>query len=285
MKQTEDAPAGQRPHWSSLPSEKPIRRNASRDRDMRLAVVIPTYNERENLAGIVSRVHAAMPNADVLVVNDNSPDGTGLIAENLAYQDSRIHVLHRPQKNGLGAAYIAGFRWALEGGFDVIVEMDSDGSHQPEQLPDLLAALDGADLVIGSRWVRGGEVRNWPRSRQLLSMGGNAYARIALGIRLRDATGGYRAYRDTALRQIGLEEVESQGYCFQVDLALRALQSGLTVVEVPIAFEERLRGTSKMSRTIVAEALWRITRWGIALRWRALIGTGAKQESRLQPNP
>lgn len=252
---------------------------------MRLAVVIPTYNERDNLASIVSRVHVTMPSADVLIVDDNSPDGTGLIAEHLAYQDSRIHVLHRAQKNGLGAAYMAGFRWALEGGFDVIVEMDSDGSHQPEQLPDLLAALADADLVIGSRWVTGGDVRNWPRSRQLLSKGGNTYARIALGIRLRDATGGYRAYRDTALRRIGLEGVESQGYCFQVDLALRALQAGLTVVEVPITFEERLRGASKMSGAIVAEALWRITCWGMVLRWRALIGAPAKQESRLQVNP
>lgn len=285
MKQTEDVPAGPRPRWSGLPGVQPVRRDLSRDRVTRVAVVIPTYNERENLAGIVRRVHAATPSADVLVVDDNSPDGTGLIAEQLAYQDSRIHVLHRAQKNGLGAAYIAGFRWALEGGFDVIVEMDSDGSHQPEQLPDLLAALEDADLVIGSRWVTDGEVRNWPRSRQLLSKGGNTYARMALGIRLRDATGGYRAYRGTALRRIGLEEVESQGYCFQVDLALRALQSGLTVVEVPITFEERLRGTSKMSRTIVAEALWRITRWGITLRWRALTGATAKQESRLQPSP
>jgi dolichol-phosphate mannosyltransferase len=220
-----------------------------------------------------------------MVVDDNSPDGTGLVAEQLAYRDSRIHILHRPRKNGLGAAYIAGFRWALEGGFDVIVEMDADGSHRPEQLPRLLDALEEADLVIGSRWVTGGEVRNWPRSRQLLSRSGNAYARLALGIGLRDVTGGYRAYRAAALRGIGLEQVRSQGYCFQVDLALRALQSGLSVVEVPILFEERLRGRSKMSRLIVAEALWRITRWGITVRWRSITRSQAKREPRFQPSP
>jgi len=285
MKHTGGAPVDPGPSRSSLPGEDLVRRDRSRDRVKRVAVIIPTYNERENIAVIVSRIQAAMPGADVMVVDDNSPDGTGLIAEQLAYRDSRIHVLHRTRKNGLGAAYIAGFCWALDGGFDVIVEMDADGSHRPEQLPKLLDALEGADFVIGSRWVTGGEVRNWPRSRQLLSKSGNAYARIALGIGLRDSTGGYRAYRSTALRQIGLGEVRSQGYCFQVDLALRALQSGLSVVEVPILFEERLRGTSKMSRLIVAEALWRITRWGIALRWRSVTGAPAKRESRLQPTP
>jgi dolichol-phosphate mannosyltransferase len=203
----------------------------------RVAVVIPTYSERENLPVIVRRVRLAVPGADLLIVDDNSPDGTGLIAEQLAYRNSRIHVLHRARKNGLGAAYLAGFRWALELGFGAIAEMDADGSHQPEQLPDLLAALREADLVIGSRWIAGGEVRNWPRSRQLLSKGGNAYARIVPGIGLRDATAGYRVYRDTTLRQIGLEEVQSQGYCFQVDQDLRPADGPLlpTLISKPTA--------------------------------------------------
>ena len=178
-----------------------------------------------------------------------------------------MHVLHRPSKSGLGTAYIAGFRWALERGYGVLVEIDADGSHQPQELPALLAALEaGADLVIGSRYVAGGTVLNWPKSREILSRGGNTYARLMLGIKVRDATGGYRAYRAAALRRIALDEVESQGYCFQIDLALRFIRAGLTVVEVPITFVERTIGASKMSRAIVAEALWRVTRWGIAAR-------------------
>ncbi len=236
----------------------------------RVAVIIPTYNERENLEAIVGRVRGSVPDADLLVVDDNSPDGTGELADKLAAADAHISVLHRAGKDGLGAAYIAGFRWALDQGYDAMVEMDADGSHQPEQLPDLLAALAGADLVIGSRYVPGGKVMNWPRSREILSRGANTYARLMLGIQLRDATAGYRAYRDTTLRQIALDEVESQGYCFQVDLALRALRAGLTVVEVPITFVERVRGASKMSGGVVAEALWRIARWGLAARWQSL---------------
>ena len=172
-----------------------------------------------------------MPSAHVLVVDDNSPDGTGILADQLAAGDVAIHVLRRPGKNGLGAAYIAGFRWALNEGFSAIVEMDADGSHQPEQLPFLLAAMDHADLVIGSRWVAGGQVVNWPKSRQLLSRVGNTYARLALGIRLSDVTAGYRAYRATALQRVGLETVESRGYCFQIDLTVRVLKAGLSVVE------------------------------------------------------
>jgi dolichol-phosphate mannosyltransferase len=233
-----------------------------------VAVVVPTYNERDNIELIIGRVRSAVPDADLLVVDDNSPDGTGEIADKLAGGDSHIHVLHRAGKAGLGAAYIAGFRWALEQGYGAIVEMDADGSHQPEELPGLLAALGGADLVLGSRYVPGGAVRNWARSREFLSRGGNTYARLMLGIKLKDATGGYRAFRATTLQRIGLDEVESQGYCFQVDLARRTIRAGMTVVEVPITFVERERGTSKMSRAIVAEAFWRVTVWGIAARFR-----------------
>ena len=230
----------------------------------RVAVIVPTYNERANLEQIASRLRAAVPDADLLIVDDNSPDGTGEAADKLAAGDARIHVLHRPAKAGLGSAYIAGFRWALERGYGVLVEIDADGSHQPQELPALLAALEaGADLVIGSRYVPGGTVLNWPKSREVLSRGGNTYARVMLGIKVRDATGGYRAFRATALRQVGLDEVESQGYCFQIDLALRVIRAGLTVVEVPITFVERTQGASKMSRAVVAEALWRVTQWGV----------------------
>jgi dolichol-phosphate mannosyltransferase len=232
----------------------------------RVAVIVPTYNERANIEPTVGRVRSAVPEADLLVVDDNSPDGTGEIADKLAAEDSHVHVLHRDRKAGLGAAYIAGFHWALEEGYDVIVEMDADGSHRPEELPRLLDALAGADLVLGSRYVPGGTVLNWPKSRELLSRGGNTYARLMLGIKLKDATGGYRAYRASTLRKIALDEVESQGYCFQIDLAMRAIRAGLTVTEVPITFVERVHGSSKMSRAVVAEALWRVTVWGITGR-------------------
>jgi len=234
----------------------------------RVAVVIPTYNERANVETTAGRIRRAVPDADLLIVDDNSPDGTGDIADKLAAEDSHVHVLHRTKKAGLGAAYIAGFRWALAEGYDVLVEMDADGSHQPEELSLLLDALKSADLVLGSRWVTGGTVRNWPKSRELLSRGGNTYARLMLGIGLKDATGGYRAYRAATLRAIALDEVESQGYCFQIDLAVRAIRAGLRDVEVPITFIERVHGTSKMSRAIVVEALWRVTVWGITGRGR-----------------
>jgi dolichol-phosphate mannosyltransferase len=231
-----------------------------------VVVIIPTYNERENLELIVSRLHTAVGSADILVVDDGSPDGTGEIADKLAANDGRIHVMHRQSKAGLGAAYRAGFGWALERGFGVLVEMDADGSHDPADLPRLLSALEGADLVLGSRYVPGGTVRNWPKSREVLSKGGNIYTRLMLGIKLRDATGGYRAFRADTLRAIGLEQVESQGYCFQIDLALRVVQAGLTVTEVPITFTERTRGASKMSRAIVLESFWRVAQWGLASR-------------------
>ena len=231
----------------------------------RVLVIVPTYNERDNLPMIARRLRAAVPEAHLLVADDNSPDGTGEIADELAAQDDHIHVLHRPGKQGLGAAYIAGFRWGLAEGFDVLVEMDADGSHRPEELPKLLDAVaNGADLAIGSRWVPGGKVVNWPLSRELLSRGANTYARIVLGIPVRDSTAGFRAYRAATLEKIGLDDVQSQGYCFQVDLTLRTIRSGLRVREVPITFVERTAGASKMSRTIVFEALWRIAAWGIA---------------------
>ncbi|WP_106401794.1 polyprenol monophosphomannose synthase [Actinocorallia populi] len=235
-------------------------------------VIIPTYNERENLPRIVSRVRAATPGADVLVVDDNSPDGTGELADGLAAADERVHVLHRTAKDGLGAAYLAGFAWALDRCYDVVVEMDADGSHQPEQLPSLLSALAGADLVIGARWIPGGRVRNWPRHREFLSRGANIYTRLLLGIPLHDATGGYRAFRRETLEKIDLESVDSRGYCFQVDLALRSLRAGLRVAEVPITFVERVHGSSKMSQGVIIESMVKVARWGLRDRLRALRG-------------
>ncbi|MEV0284634.1 polyprenol monophosphomannose synthase [Kribbella sp. NPDC050820] len=236
----------------------------------RILVIIPTYNEAENIEPIVSRLRDAVPEADVLVADDNSPDGTGELADKLAANDDHVHVLHRKGKEGLGAAYIAGFRWGIERSYGVLVEHDADGSHQPEQLPRLLTALRDADLVLGSRYVKGGEVQNWPKSREILSRGGNIYTRLALGVPLQDATGGYRAFRRATLEGIGLDEVASAGYCFQVDLAWRAIKSGFRVVEVPITFVERERGQSKMSRAIVVEAMARVGRWGVGHRARQL---------------
>ncbi|MGW3626007.1 polyprenol monophosphomannose synthase [Streptomyces sp. NPDC000880] len=238
----------------------------------RALVIIPTYNEAENIKPIVSRVRAAVPEADVLVADDNSPDGTGKFADALAAQDDQVHVLHRKGKEGLGAAYLAGFTWGIEHGYGVLVEMDADGSHQPEELPRLLTALKGADLVLGSRWVPGGRVVNWPKSREFLSRGGSTYSRLLLGVPIRDVTGGYRAFRAETLQGLGLAEVASQGYCFQVDLARRAVAAGYHVVEVPITFVERELGDSKMSHDIVVEALWRVTAWGIGGRANRLLG-------------
>ena len=228
----------------------------------RILVIIPTYNERENITTIIGRLRDAVPEADVLVVDDNSPDGTGAIADSLAEADSHISVLHRAGKEGLGAAYIAGFGWGLDAAYDVLVEMDADGSHDPSQLPRLLDRLRTSDLVLGSRWVPGGEVVNWPTSRKVLSRGGNLYTRALLGLPLADATGGYRAFRADTLRAIDLQGVGSAGYVFQVDLASRVADAGLRVDEVPITFVERQFGQSKMSRAIVVEALLQVTRWG-----------------------
>ena len=232
----------------------------------RILVIVPTYNERESLPLIIRRIRAAVPEAFILVADDNSPDGTGAIADTLAEHDDHVQVMHRHGKEGLGAAYIAGFTWGLQNNYDVLIEMDADGSHQPEQLPRILEALRGADLVLGSRWIPGGGTENWSKGREVLSRGGNAYTRAMLGVPLHDATGGYRAFRADTLRGIDLHTVASQGYCFQVDLAWRAVQRGFIVREVPITFVEREVGSSKMSRAIVAEALLRVTQWGIQER-------------------
>jgi dolichol-phosphate mannosyltransferase len=236
----------------------------------RVVMVVPTYNERDNLEWILGRLRAAVPEADVLVVDDGSPDGTGEMADKLADQDPQVSVLHRTEKAGLGAAYLHGFAVALERGYDVVGEMDADGSHQPEQLPLLLEALRDADLVIGSRWVRGGSVVNWPLSRKALSVGGNVYTRLLLGVRVHDVTAGYRLFRRATLERIDLGGVQSAGYVFQADLAWRTVQAGLRVVEVPIEFVERVRGESKMSREVATESLRRITAWGLRERRRQL---------------
>jgi glycosyltransferase involved in cell wall biosynthesis len=232
----------------------------------RVLVVTPTYNERDNLRELLRRVRSAVPAADVLVVDDASPDGTGELADEMSAGDSQIHVLHRAGKEGLGAAYLAGFAWGLEQAYDVLVEMDADCSHAPEELPRLLEALDDADVALGSRWVPGGSVVDWPRRRELLSRAGNAYTRLLLGLPVRDATGGYRAYRRGVLDAIHLDDVASTGYCFQVDLVWRAWRAGFRVTEVPIRFTERVHGTSKMDRSVVTEALWRVTLWGLRSR-------------------
>lgn len=246
----------------------------------KVLVVIPTYNEAQNIESIARRLRESVPEAHILVTDDNSPDGTGDIADRLAAADDHIHVLHRKGKEGLGAAYLAGFRWGLEQGFGVLVEHDADGSHQPEELPRLLKALETADMVKGSRWVRGGSVVNWPKSREILSRGGNIWTRLWLGIPLKDATGGFNAFRADTLRGIDLDGVESAGYCFQVDLAWRALKNGFRVVEVPIEFVEREFGDSKMSRNIVVEAMLRTAAWGVAHRSAQVRGFFARLAGR-----
>jgi dolichol-phosphate mannosyltransferase len=245
----------------------------------RVLVVIPTYNEADNIKIIVDRVRQAVPQDDILIADDNSPDGTGRIADELTADDERVHVLHRPGKQGLGAAYVAGFGWARDHGYEAVVEMDADGSHAPEELPRLLDALSEADAVLGSRYVPGGTVVNWPTSRMLISRSGNLYVRMALGMPFRDATGGYRAYRMPVLDKMEIDSVSSQGYCFQVDLAWRAYRQGFRVTEVPITFADRERGASKMSQSIVREAFWRVTIWGTQSRLatlRKMLGGGRR---------
>lgn len=234
---------------------------------MNVLVMIPTYNERENIADIVQRVRAH--DVDVLVVDDASPDGTGVLADDLAAADPRVHVLHRAGKEGLGRAYLAAFRWGLARGYSHLVEMDADGSHRPEQLGALLAragASDAPDVVIGSRWVPGGEVVNWPWHRAMLSRGGNLYVKLWLGLPAADATAGFRVYRREILERIDLTNIASTGYYFQVEMTRQAALVGGTVAEVPISFVERVRGESKMSRAIVAEAMARTTVIGVRYR-------------------
>jgi dolichol-phosphate mannosyltransferase len=249
-----------------------------------MVMIIPTYNEADNLVWIVDRLLAAAPGTDVLVVDDGSPDGTGRLADAIAAKEPRVSVLHRTEKAGLGAAYLHGFDVALERGYDVVGEMDADGSHQPEQLHRLVDALADADLVIGSRWVPGGSVVNWSLFRKALSVGGNLYARLLLGVPVRDLTAGFRLFRAGTLRTIDLHDVESVGYCFQADLALRTTRAGLRVREVPIDFLERERGESKMDREVAVESLRRITRWGVEERRRRLVATRARHRQAGPPS-
>jgi len=243
----------------------------------RTVIIMPTYNERQNLEIIAGRVRESVPEADLLVVDDNSPDGTGDLADKLAETDQHIQVMHRTEKAGLGRAYVAGFSWALERGYDVIVEMDADGSHRPEDLHRLLTALADADAVIGSRYVPGGTVVNWPKSREFLSRGANIYNRLMLGVSVKDATGGFRAYRAATLRKIDLNNIESAGYCFQIDMTLRVLQAGLKLIEVPITFVERERGKSKMSNAVIREAFFRVAQWGITARLHGRSAASARK--------
>jgi dolichol-phosphate mannosyltransferase len=229
-------------------------------------VVIPTYNERENLGPILDRLHKALPDVHVLVVDDGSPDGTGELADERAAANENVHVMHRTEKAGLGAAYIAGFRWGLAREYNTIVEMDADGSHAPEDLPRLLDAVGDADLAIGSRYVPGGAVVNWPLKRQVLSRGANVYSQLALGMRTRDITAGFRAYRRPVLEKLALDEVNSHGYCFQIDLTIRTAEAGFEIVEVPITFTEREIGESKMDGSIIREAFLRVAKWGAERR-------------------
>jgi dolichol-phosphate mannosyltransferase len=227
-------------------------------------VIIPTYDERENIEPLVTSVRSTLdscaPEHFLLVVDDNSPDGTGRIADRIARSDPRVQVLHREGKRGLGQAYLAGFRFALDHGAALVIEMDADFSHDPAHLPTLIEAADEADLVIGSRYVNGGAVRNWGPLRRLVSRGGCLYARAVLGVGVRDLTGGFKCFRRAVLESIELDSVRSRGYAFQVELTYRAIQRGFKVVEVPITFTERRVGSSKMSRAIVLEAIWMIPR-------------------------
>lgn len=231
----------------------------------RTLVIIPTYNERDNLPLIVGRVHGARPDVDVLIVDDGSPDGTGELANELALADpDRVHVMHRTSKAGLGAVYLAGFAWGLGRGYTVLVEMDADGSHAPEELYRLLDAVDGgADLAIGSRYIDGGTVRNWPRRRKVLSKTANGYSRVMLGVEINDITAGYRAYRREVLEKIELATVDSKGYCFQIEMSWRTVTAGFKVVEVPITFTERELGVSKMSGSNIREAIFKVAEWGV----------------------
>lgn len=233
----------------------------------RILVIIPTYNELENIGPITSRLRKAVPQAHILIADDNSPDGTGARADELAAADDHIHVNHRKGKEGLGAAYLDSFRWALDQGYDAIVEFDADGSHQPEQLHRLLDALaDGADMVKGSRWVKGGSIVNWPKHRELLSRGGSVYIQLMLGIPVKDVTGGFNAFRANALRALITEPIDRHGYGIQRDLTWNAYLKGYRIIEVPITFKERERGNSKMDSSVFTEALKATTVIGLKHR-------------------
>lgn len=228
----------------------------------RVLVLMPTYNEILSLSKTVAKLFEYNPTVDLLIIDDNSPDGTGALADSLAKADKRVSVLHRTQKEGLGKAYLAGFEWGIARGYSYLVEMDADGSHRSRDLPSLLAAAQTADLVIGSRWVRGGRVENWPKHREFISRAGNFYARFVLRSRIRDLTAGFRVYAADLLRRLPTSQIKAQGYGFQVEMALRSIEAGARIVEVPIVFVERAEGQSKMSGSIVIEALLLTTRWG-----------------------
>lgn len=237
---------------------------------MKTLVIMPTYNEIHNLATTVAGVLKLNPQVSVLVVDDNSPDGTGKLADELASKDKRISVLHRVSKDGLGAAYLAGFDWGIKAGFETLVEMDADGSHRPDDLPQILAQSNKFDLVIGSRWVSGGAVLNWPWYRKGISKFGTFYADVMLGSRIKDMTAGFRAYRADFLVGLDLSGITARGYGFQVEMAWRSQKAGGNIVEVPITFVERTQGASKMTIAIVLEALWLVTKWGIGRHFKDL---------------
>jgi dolichol-phosphate mannosyltransferase len=231
---------------------------------VQVLVVIPTYNESENIERVLRRVHVALPDATMLVVDDGSPDGTGDIAEKVGTEIGNIELLRRTEKSGLGSAYRAGFRWGLDHGFDVCVEMDADLSHDPDALPGLVAPLSkGFELVIGSRYVPGGSIPNWAWHRRLLSRGGNVYASALLGLGVTDSTAGFRAYSASVLNRIALDDIRAEGYGFQIEMTYQAKRAGAPIVEVPIRFVDRIEGESKMSMFIVVEALGLVTWWGI----------------------
>lgn len=229
-------------------------------------VIIPTYNELENLPIVLGDIFSSVPDTHVLIVDDNSPDGTGKLADHLSSSNKQVFVLHRKEKNGLGPAYLEGFRWGLDAGYPVIVEMDADGSHPASVLPGLIRAVSSsgsADLAIGSRWVNGGSVVNWPKIREFISRGGSLYARLMLNLKVKDATAGFRAFNSKVLKSINLDQVDSQGYCFQIDLTRRTQAAGFKIIEIPIEFKERELGVSKMSGSIVLEAMFQVTKWGL----------------------
>ena len=235
---------------------------------MKSVVLMPTYNELEVLEGTVESLFESVPEIHLAIIDDNSPDGTGALADRLALKNKRISVIHRPQKRGLGLAYVEGFEWAVAHGFSHVVQMDSDGSHRPSDLPALLQEANSHDLVIGSRWVSGGEVKNWPAIRMLISRLGNRYAALMLGCGLKDLTAGYRIYSANLLGSLPLSKMQAHGYGFQVEMTLRSSQAGAKIIEVPIHFVERESGKSKMTLGIVLEAFWLCTRWGIARLFR-----------------
>ena len=224
-----------------------------------LVVCLPTYNERENLEAMVTALDGVLPEDSlILVIDDNSPDGTGALADRLAGERRNVEVLHRPRKEGLGPAYLAGFRRALELGADLVLELDCDFSHDPADVPRLVAAAEEADLVLGSRYVPGGGTRNWGLLRRFISRGGSLYAQVLLGLRVRDLTGGFKCYRRAVLEKIDLDAIKSKGYAFQIETTYRAIRAGFRIVEVPIVFADRQVGGSKMSRSIVLEAIWKV---------------------------